>query len=118
MLLPSANSRLADVGAVHVQKVPNGEQVANLQAAILRYLADHPDAADTARGIARYWTSEEATPRTEPPPPDTVQRALDALVAQGRIACATLAGGERVYESLASNQSGHATRRGRSGRKR
>ena len=86
-----------------MQKVSDEEQVAKLQVAILRYLADHPDAADTVRGIARYWTSDEGTPSTAPPALDAVQHALDALVAQGRIVCAPLAGGARVYESVASN---------------
>lgn len=112
------NSRLADVGAVHVQKVSNGEQVAKLQAAILRYLADHPDAADTVRGIARYWIDDKRTPSLEPPSLVAVQRALDALVTQGRVACATLAGGARVYESPPSTQSDHVARRRRSARKR
>jgi len=112
------NSRLADVGAVHVQKVSNGEQVAKLQAAILRYLADHPDAADTVRGIARYWIDDKRTPSLGAPSLVAVQRALDALVTQGRIASATLAGGARVYESPASTQPDHAARRRRSARKR
>ena len=111
-------SRLADVGAVHVQKVPNGEQVAKLQAAIMRYLADHPDAADTMRGIARYWIDDKRTPSLEAPSLVAVQRALDALVTQGRVACATLAGGARVYESPPSTPSDHAARRRRSARKR
>ncbi|MEO8748093.1 MAG: hypothetical protein ABI379_10640 [Rhodanobacter sp.] len=104
MLHPSLfrNDRLIDFGAMQVQQVPNGEQIAKLQASILRYLADHPHAADTVRGIARYWT--DAVPTAKPPALDAVRRALDALVSQERIACAKLGDGTRVYESLGSNQ--------------
>lgn len=94
-----------------MHKVPNGGQIAILQAAILRYLADHPHAADTARGIARYWTEEGGTPAEEPPSLEVVQRALDVLVAQERIACATLADGSKVYESVEAIDG--AARRGR-----
>ena len=93
-----------------MRKVTNGEQLAKLQAAILRYLADHPVAADTARGIARYWTVEEAATET-PPSLEVVQRALDALVAQKRIACATLADGSKVYESVEADQHDGTTKR-------
>ena len=83
-----------------MHEVRNGEQAAKLQAAILRYLADHPHAADTARGIGRFWTGEAGAPIEKPPSLDIVQRALDALVAQNEIACATLADGTRVYEAV------------------
>jgi len=88
---------------LHVEKVRNDEQVAKLQASILRYLVDHPHAADTVRGIARYWTGVAETPAVGQPPVEAVQRALDALLAQGRIACSTLADGSQVYESVQAN---------------
>ncbi|HXE78340.1 MAG TPA: hypothetical protein VN614_08850 [Rhodanobacter sp.] len=84
---------------LHVEKVRNDEQVAKLQASILRYLVDHPHAADTVRGIARYWTGAVEGQ----PPVEAVQRALDALLAQGRIACSILADGSQVYESVQAN---------------
>ncbi|MGH8215952.1 MAG: hypothetical protein ACREPZ_09705 [Rhodanobacteraceae bacterium] len=86
--------------------------------AILRYLADHPHAADTVRGIARYWTGAAGTPTVKPPSLDAVQRALDALVAQKQITCATLADGTRVYESIGSNRPDDAVRRSRPSPKR
>jgi hypothetical protein len=104
------------VGAAYVRKVPNGEQVAKLQVAILRYLADHPHAADTVRGIARYWIGDAGASTQRLPPLDTVQRALDTLAAQERITCTTLADGARVYASVAANRSEGATRRERSKR--
>lgn len=94
-----------EVGAAYVRKVPNGEQVAKLQGAILRYLADHPHAADTARGIARYWTGDAGVPAQRLPSLDAVQRALDTLAVEGRIACTTLADGARVYASVEANRS-------------
>lgn len=81
----------------------NDDQIAKLQAAILRYLANHPSAADTARGIVRYWIVEWAS--NEPPPSvEIARRALDALVAQKRLACTTLADGSKVYESVEADQ--------------
>lgn len=93
-----------------MRKVTNGGQIAKLQAAILRYLADHPVAADTARGIARYWIVGGAATET-PPPLEVVQRALDALVAQKKIAGATLADGSKVYESVEADQTDCASKR-------
>ncbi|MGH8215364.1 MAG: hypothetical protein ACREPZ_06715 [Rhodanobacteraceae bacterium] len=98
------SNRLSYSGAVHVREVRNGEQVAKLQAAILRYLADHPYAADTVRGIARYWIGSAGTPNKKSQSLAAVQSALDALVAQERIACATLTDGSQVYESVEANQ--------------
>lgn len=81
-----------------MQNVPDDEQDAKLQAAICRYLAGHPHAADTVRGIARYWTDIGETPATKPSL-DAVQCALDALVAQGRIVVTALVDGARIYQS-------------------
>ena len=46
---------------------------------ILRYLIEHPDAKDTAEGIARWWIS----PHHHEWKRDVVQRAIDELVARG-----------------------------------
>jgi len=44
--------------------------------AILHYLRDHPAAKDSARGIAKWWVSEER---------DVVEKALMLLVKEGVI---------------------------------
>jgi hypothetical protein len=47
--------------------------------AILRYLIEHPDAKDTASGIARWWLS----PHHDEWKRDVIQTAIDGLVARG-----------------------------------
>lgn len=80
-----------------MRKLPDDEQVAKLQVAILRYLAEHPQATDAVRGIARFWIGAGGAPPARSPALDAVQRALDRLVATHRIACSVLADGTRVY---------------------
>lgn len=48
--------------------------------AILRYLDNHPHAADTSEGIARWWV-----PTTCHADPDTVHSALARLESQGLV---------------------------------
>jgi len=48
--------------------------------AILRYLASHPDAADTSEGIAKWWLQTERGVDTE-----AVLSALARLEAQGLV---------------------------------
>ena len=48
--------------------------------AILRYLASHPDAADTSEGIAKWWL-----PTDRGIDPEAVLSALARLEAQGLV---------------------------------
>lgn len=48
--------------------------------AILRYLASHPDAADTSEGIAKWWMPADHVTDT-----DAVLSALARLEAQGLV---------------------------------
>lgn len=48
--------------------------------AILRYLASHPDAADTSEGIAKWWL-----PADRAADPEAVLSALAHLEAQGLV---------------------------------
>jgi hypothetical protein len=52
---------------------------ARLRAAILAYVAAHPQAADTADGIARWWLGTAAAPAV------AVTCVLDRLVQEGRL---------------------------------
>jgi hypothetical protein len=54
----------------------SGDQ--DVDAALLRYLIEHPDAMDTADGIAAFWLSNQITVRE-------VARALDRLVARDAV---------------------------------
>ena len=54
-------------------------QVSPIAHEILDYLSDHPDAEDTVEGITEWWVLEECLKQQRA----EVQRALDALVADG-----------------------------------
>ena len=63
---------------------------------ILRYFDEHPNAADTAEGIRKWWLP----PGAEAP----VQAALDALVARGLVELVSAAGGDGIYRRCHSAQ--------------
>ncbi len=60
--------------------------------AIRRYLAEHPDAADSAEGIADWWLDEDV-------PATTVRDVLDSLVREGVVEKYEFAGGRVIYRS-------------------
>jgi hypothetical protein len=68
--------------------------VAAVAAAIRRYLRDHPNAADTVEGIARWWLSGNAGNTRLA----NVQRAIEQLVNRGEVARRTLRDGTVIYE--------------------
>ena len=64
-----------------------------LAEAIVQYLADHPDAADTLVGIRQWWLG-----RSFPDLPDSdVGAVLADLVRAGRISLTRLADGTEIY---------------------
>jgi Fe2+ or Zn2+ uptake regulation protein len=63
---------------------------------ILAYLAQNPQAADSADGIAQWWL----TPPTNQCDPSDVLRTLETLVAQGHIAKVTHREGPVLYRSI------------------
>ena len=54
---------------------------ADIASEILKYLADHPNAADTLNGIVQWWLPE----RTIRFQVDQVRQALDELIAKGMV---------------------------------
>jgi Fe2+ or Zn2+ uptake regulation protein len=66
--------------------------------AILDHLDAHPHAADSADGVARWWLGVGAAAA-----PADVRRALDELVARGRLRCVPLADGTHLYSSAAGD---------------
>ena len=56
------------------------DQLNEVVDAILRYLANHPDAADTSEGIAKWWIPAVCAADT-----DAVLSALARLEAQGLV---------------------------------
>jgi hypothetical protein len=63
---------------------------------IERYLAEHPEAADNAIGIHRWWLPLSFADASL----GEVQAALDSLVQAGRIERASTADGAFVYRSV------------------
>lgn len=62
---------------------------------ILHYLQDHPAAADSLEGIASWWLSPVEFSISA----ESVQAALDHLVAEHRVARIDLADGRVLYQS-------------------
>ena len=61
------------------------------------YLAIHPDAADSAEGIQRWWLASTLTEESL----DRVRAALDELAAAGRVTRRVLPDGGVVYSGAA-----------------
>ena len=64
-----------------------------LASKLLRYLAQHPDAADTAEGIHRWWLPEGAAEYRE----SDVHAALEWLTNQGALVRSRLPDGRELY---------------------
>jgi hypothetical protein len=60
--------------------------------AILDHVARHPQAADTAAGVARWWVGDDGRYSVE-----RITRLLDALVARRLLRAETLADGTVLY---------------------
>jgi Fe2+ or Zn2+ uptake regulation protein len=73
------------------QKQPN--PVIETAAAIERYLASRPQAAETVEGIAHWWLVRQRYDDSV----DMVQRALDLLVERGVVERLALSGGQPMY---------------------
>ena len=70
--------------------------VADIEAAISRYLYAHPQATDTERGIREWWLLTAC-----PCHPDDVHAAIEHMVGIGALAERTLPDGQRAYARLA-----------------
>jgi hypothetical protein len=64
-----------------------------LQRLILRYLAAHPEASDTSRGICEWWVPMQRLQETE----QTVASALSDLVRSGRVEAVKTLDGHLIY---------------------
>ena len=62
-----------------MSKTPDTVEDRETARAILRYFVRHPEAKDTAEGIAQWWLEAERSKRA------TVERALAWLLSQGVI---------------------------------
>jgi hypothetical protein len=71
------------------------DKVVNLAGEIQRYLATHPDAADSVDGIRQWWLARMRLEETAM----QVQQALDLLVVQGAVVERRMPDGSVLYES-------------------
>lgn len=72
--------------------------LASLVAAIEAHLEAHPQAADSAEGVARWWLGGNAASARE------VERALVSLVRSQRVRRVTLADGSSLYSGAGSGE--------------
>jgi len=79
--------------SVHVMPATDEDAAWAIAIEIEGYLAEHPDAADTAAGIQRWWLPR----RFADWPVASVTAALDRLVAQGVIVSVPLPDGRVLY---------------------
>jgi Fe2+ or Zn2+ uptake regulation protein len=71
-----------------------------IQAILLGYLEDHPNALDTATGIQQWWLMRRVSQYSV----DRVQRALDQLVEAGFIQTVVLDDGRSAYGLCGDSQ--------------
>lgn len=79
--------------------MPAQTSLSQVSEAILAYLHDHPGAADTAQGIACWWL-----PTSLRSDPEVVLKALDDLLAQGRIRRHINADQHTIYSSATGRE--------------
>ncbi len=90
---------LSCVSTMHAA-MPDSEEVRGtaLAEAIVRYLTDHPDAADSLRGIRQWWLGARFLDVSD----THVRSTLEDLVQARRIACTRLPDGTEVYSGASS----------------
>lgn len=69
------------------------DPVIEVASEIVRYLEEHPDAADVTSGIRDFWLGGYPLPRAS----RVLDEALDRLVNAGVLMRITLPGGESIY---------------------
>jgi len=78
------------------------ESIRALAREITAYLSNHPDAADSAEGILRWWLPQMSVEANG----GSLQRALDLLVEQGSIDRRVLPDQRCVYVRAARDRGG------------
>ena len=71
----------------------------NVVDAIHRYLNAHPDAADSAEGVAKWWLPSMNVTASVP----EVEEALEQLLTLGLVRKRTLADGRVIYRAASSH---------------
>ena len=73
--------------------VKNISEIEEIARQIRRYLLDHPNAADSAEGVAQWWLASQQIQF----PTEKVKMALDYLVKNDFISKSSTSGGKAVY---------------------
>jgi hypothetical protein len=89
--LPSPLASPLHTGWPRVDVAEGGHS--ELEQALERYCAEHPNAADSVEGVRTWWLADPTIPR------EAVEEALDALVDRGLLAVRALSDGTIVYFS-------------------
>lgn len=71
--------------------------------ALKRYLARHPDAADSPAGVRQWWLPQEL----QTIPLELIRQAMQELVASGDMRCSTLPDGTELYAHAAGFEGDH-----------
>lgn len=76
-----------------------GQEIELLCDALRRYLAKHPDAADSLEGICQWWLPETLRGTS----PVLLQTAMEALVVTGEMRRVLLPDGSELYARADTN---------------
>jgi hypothetical protein len=68
------------------------DQIVRVAEMILSYLLTHPEAADTARGIERWWLRRQPLDGTA----ELVEKVLEALLREGLVARSVTRSGSTI----------------------
>ncbi len=79
--------------------MPQDDDTAGIAGSILRYLLEHPDAADTAEGIRAWWLQRQGATRTA----GDVEAVLEEMVERGLLARIVRPGMPTVYRRARRN---------------
>jgi hypothetical protein len=79
----------------------NCDAVAQVVAELRRYLAAHPDAADSLAGVLKWWLPRQRYEETA----EIVREALERLAEEGVVSRRAQPGGSLVYMSARRSES-------------
>ena len=72
----------------------DADERVRIRESILRYLRDHPDAGDTARGIVLHWLPAPQFERAA----DLIDAVLGRMVERGELRASTLPDGKLFFD--------------------
>jgi hypothetical protein len=95
-------TRIAQIDRVHRRRAGHrrmdDHRTRALAAEVLRYVAQHPDAADTAEGIWRWWLPQGSAEYRE----SDVRAALEWLAERGALVRSRLPDGRELFAAAGS----------------